>query len=186
MPTTPVKKFYFKEANMRSFLAHRNGSQLTGFTYSASNPSGLGYYYNTFSWPTTDFNEGSGFNGTSWTPVPSGGNASLVQFSGQLWLRENATGNPANYVAKYVKSTQNFSTSDDYHNHFIIGDAFERGACIANVGTFPNSVVINLGFQDIAQPGEIYKLILWTTSSSVILDGHHAHTWWSGAVIREL
>lgn len=51
-------------------------------------------------------------------------------------------------------------------------------------GTFPNSQVIPIAACDWAQPGDEYKIWLYTTNSAAIVDGHPAHTWWDGWVVQ--
>lgn len=125
--------------------------------------------YSLLTWSTEEFDVGGKFANDGWIPVPANEQDSkLVVFGGQIWVAGNGTGNPPNYVAKIIKNG-------------YPGD--HRIAGIACYGTFPNSFVIPIAGVDLAQPGDEYKIWLFATNSAAIVDGHPAHTWWSGAVL---
>lgn len=144
---------------MIGFRADKNMVDQTNFTVNN---------YTLLSWGNEKFDEGGRFANDTWIPVQSGESAKLVTFGGQIWVRENATGNPPNYVAKIIKNGYP-------GQHQIAG--------ICSYGTFPNSMVIPIAGVDLAQPGDEYRIYLFATNSNAIVDGHPAHTWFSGAVI---
>lgn len=142
------------------FTAGKNNNAQTSFTAND---------YTLLTWATSTHVPSGTFSNNGWTPVPSSATeAKQVCFGGQIWVRENATGNPPNYVAKIIKNGYP-------GQHQIAG--------ICSYGTFPNSMVIPISGVDLAQLGDEYRIYLFATNSNAIVDGHPAHTWFSGAVI---
>lgn len=124
--------------------------------------------YTLLTWPNEVFDVGGRFADNGWTPVEAEEESRIVSFGGQIWVKQNGYGNPPNFVVKIIKN--------GYPGTDII-------AGIGTYGTFPNSFVIPIAGCDLAQPGDVYKLWLYSTYGAAIVDGHPAHTWWSGAVI---
>lgn len=142
------------------FRVDKTFTDQTGFTANA---------YTLLQWPAEAFDQGAKFLNNGWIPSASGEGQKIVCFSGQIWVRQNGYGNPPNYVAKIIKN--------GYPGTQII-------AGIGTYGTFPNSFVIPISGCDLASEGDEYKIYLFATDSTAVVDGHPAHTWWSGVVVQ--
>lgn len=142
------------------FTAGKNNNAQTSFTAND---------YTLLTWATATHVPSGSFSNNGWTPVPSSATeVKQVCFGGQIWVSGNATGNPPIYVAKIIKNGY---------------PGTHTRAAISMYGTFPNSQVIPIAACDWAQPGDEYKIWLYTTNSAAIVDGHPAHTWWDGWVV---
>jgi len=137
---------------MKAIRTHKNYTSQTDFTNEV---------YNKLTWSTADYNEGVEFSDSSFVPVPMGGVRSLIHFSGQVWISQNATassGGIPNYVVKVSKN----------------GEPIFAG--IGTAGSFANSFVITVCGDDIAEPGDIYETWLYVTNESAIVDANPFHT----------
>jgi hypothetical protein len=139
------------------FRAHKNSTMQTDFTLNN---------YTELTWNAESFDVGGRFSSNTWTPVQTGEPDRLVTCSAQVWVLMNATGNPPNYVAKLIKNG-------------YPGEALAAG--IGVPGSFANSFVIPLSVVDLAEAGDSYKLYLYVTNSSAVVDANPAHTWFSCA-----
>ncbi len=150
-------------ADIVAFRAHKNFIAQTGFVLNQHPEWGWVDNYNLVSWHGLAF--GVRFADNAWMPVLPGEPPAIVVFQGQVWVSEHATGNPPVYVAKIIKN--------GYPGQDI-------SAGLGSPGGFVNSWVVTIGTADFANPGDTYRLYLYVTNSDAIVDGHPAHTWWSG------
>lgn len=147
-------------AHADGFRVNKSFSDQTGFN--ANN-------YTLLAWPGETFDQGGRFLNNGWTPSTSGEGQKIVCFGGQIWVRQNGYGNPPNYVAKVIK---NGSTD------VIAG--------IGSYGTFAGSLVISISGCDLANEGDEYKIYMYATDLNAVVDGHPAHTWWSGVIVHPI
>jgi hypothetical protein len=139
---------------------------ITGFTSHA---------YNGLTWPNRKFIVGGSFiNGDAdYVPVPVGGAASMVNFSGQVWVSafgwSDVSGEPPNYVVKI----------------------FKNGTCttgtpiptaIGSKGTFPDSMILAYALNDRAEPGDTYRICLFATYQWAQVDANPLHSFMSSKV----
>jgi hypothetical protein len=158
-----------------AFHVHKNGVEQTGFSVGATGQ------YNLVTWPYEKYDVGNAFANNAWTPVPSGSPA-LVAFTGRLWII-NATstirGVVRQYVARIVKNGDiavgETIVAECGSKDLLDNELDSKGLRIAN---------ITLSAQDIAQPGDSYRIYLFVTNPAARIDAHPlGHTMWQGAII---
>lgn len=152
---------------MIAFRAHKNHVDQNGMT------AGI---YNAASMLTEDYDEGSRYASSAWTPVGAEEDARPVVFSGQVWVpSDGAPGmqfnGSENVVVRIVKN------GDPASGGVTIGTA------IGSKGPFPEDYVCAISMQDIAQPGDTYRLYIYVFDADALVNGHPLHTFWCGAVI---
>lgn len=112
------------------------------------------------------------FTNGVWTPVHVGEQPAIVQFSGQLQVC-NAPQDPLYcYVATIFKNGR-------------LLQPFSKANIGAIGGGHPNVQIITIAGWDVAQPGDNYSIHLYSASTTAMLDGTPAHTWWAGTAIVE-
>lgn len=136
--------------------AHNNMMNQTGWA---------AYSYTNLQWTDTVDNVGGYFNTTNGTITPPAG---AITFGGQLWI------SPANlaYVQSYVVKIFKNDSVTPFNNYQ------DTISGICTLGVIPNTVVCQIpGVTDVTDGTVRYKLMLYSTSSSAIVDGNPAHTY---------
>ena len=149
---------------MIAFRAHKGGATQAGLT------AGV---YNAVSMPSCDYS--TRYASSAWTPVIVGEEPRLVIFSGQVWVPyDGAPGfiynGSENLVSRIIKN----------------GDASTGvtiGTGVASKGPFSDDWVCALSMQDVAQPGDTYRLYQYAFDADAFIDGHPLHTFWCGVVV---
>ena len=127
------------------------------------------HQYNLVSWPFVSRQTPDGrFAENRWKPVLAGEQPRPIAFNGQIMIR-HATGgerSAPNYVARVWKNRD---------------PNLSLGATIGYPHPgFPNVVVVPIGFQDVAAPGDEYEVQLFVSDPKAEIDDNALHTWWSG------
>lgn len=125
--------------------------------------------YCKLTWPVLEC--GSDFDTMYGTHNPPPGPVLLSAF---VWISTGMM--PKNGVIKIMKN----AIWENYTGYQLPG-GIEIGTGIGCVGTFPGSFVMSIpGVFDIASAGDKYSIGLYADSGNVCVDGHPAHTWFSG------
>lgn len=119
----------------------------------------------------------------TWSKIESGGDFDLadsvyapppgpVFISAFIWISGGMIRN--NGVVKLLKNAV-------WNASGVLVSGVEIATGIGCCGTFPGSFVLSLpGAYDVASEGDTYSLGLYADTGNVCVDGHPAHTWFSG------
>jgi len=144
---------------MYGFNVHKGGVSQTGIPHEQ---------YTLITFSDARFNQGSIFNHSTGRVKPPAG---LFMMMGQIWIQAGASGlyNPS-FVAKIHKN----------------GNDLDAG--IGPIGSVPGTAPIPFSLVDLANGDDEYDVRLYasgilnpdTTRQTLTVDGHPAHTWFSG------
>lgn len=133
--------------------------------------------YNEVQMNAETFDLGDSYIGGQWTPVPAGGEPKVVAFFGQVWVK--VVGGPPehptpNYVTRIVK---NGSPADSGYTI--------PGTGIGAVGTFEATMIVDVEGLDLAMPGDSYRLYLYASAPTAVIDANPLHSYWCGHTVAE-
>jgi hypothetical protein len=142
--------------------------------------SGLSVGYNLVNWAGVEINEGSrwmsdGNGGYAFCPVLENEDPAYVLFGGQTWVSGPTTESEPQYVAKVLSNTVGGSGFATNATEVLTG--------IGGKSNFDHTWVHRPTGLWRAEPGDMFKLFQYVSSTSTYIDGHPMHTWWEGVVL---